>query len=609
MARGKKKRLVHAEAVGHADVRVQIAAILPNAYEVGGGIRDELAGKGEQAKDVDIAVEGLTYDELAAVLEPHGFVDPNIVGGGKLGLRLFRHGGPAEGELVKPERKESYRVFYERLSALGRVEPEVYDGEGRLVGCRLRAPWTPDDGVEISLARTERSTGVGRANFAVDVDPNFTILDDLSRRDFTVNAIARNLVTGELIDPFNGASDIANKVLRVVGTESFREDPSRIIRGLVRVAKDDLDPDAFTLDQMREHAPLLASEPVEQIWRDLEKLLAGRQAAKALRLARDVGALDHPNVLPELAPIIGFDQQSKFHSLTADEHTFHVLDHACAHDAPLHVRLAAVLHDAGKGVTAWMPVSEQDLPLLEGGRVTSEYAETHNLHFYEAKRSREDIHVACQRCRGVVRIASDGARTFLAGESCEHCGNRWFGTGHEIAGETIARECLDRMKQPGAHLPKQVALLVREHMFTDDVKPTELGARRFIQRVGRDNVEDLLLLRRCDRSSKDENGLRPEVDAQLTAWEQVVRSQMQQPLTPKELDVRGDDPARFGFKHQEVGEALRMVLEQVTVNPELNERSRGLRWLAKKAVRDGLLGEPAAEALVEQILLESEQAA
>lgn len=449
-----------------------------DSYEVGGCIRDELLGK--QAKDIDFAVCGVTYDDLVRVLEPEGIVTPNVVG-------------------------------------------------ERLVGCRLLADWTPREGVEISLARTERSTESGRANFDVSTDPRLGILDDLGRRDFTVNAIARSVRSGQLVDPFGGALDIAAMKLRVIGPDSFHDDPSRILRGLVRVAKDGFIPDSKTLRQMQVHAYKLAVEPAEQIYLELDRLLAGDKAAQALRIGRSAWALQV--ALPELAPIIGFVQESQYHDLSCDEHTFEVVDHACRYKASQVVRWAALFHDSGKPASAWR-------------------GKDGNLHFY---RNSKD----------------PNSRS------------------HEEIGGEITRAAFNRLQQPPMEFRIRVIQLVEEHMFTDSVKIDPLRARRFIQRVGRDRVDDLLLLRRCDREAKGYGPIAPEQDAALTAWEDLVAQERNQPLMIKDLVVGGHDALALGFEGKEIGALLNDVLFNVTDNPELNTRESLLPMMERRAIKQG----------------------
>jgi len=279
-----------------------------DAYLVGGAVRDEQLGL--ESKDADFVVPGVDYAGLRKLLEPHGRVEELEVAGRQVGARL-----------------------YPRDPSLRRLAPA---------------------GIEFAPPRAERSTGPGRHDFEIVADPSLSIEDDMARRDFTVNAIARRLETGELVDPFHGAEDLERRVLRTVGPRSFEEDPLRIVRGLRLVSQLGLEPDEPTLDQMREHAAsvrLVSGERVGGGLRadgmgELSKLLLGRQPAKALLLARDTGVL--VALLPEFEDALGFAQDSERQSLPLDEHIFAVVQAAADAGASLAVRLAGLLHDLGK---------------------------------------------------------------------------------------------------------------------------------------------------------------------------------------------------------------------------------------------------------------------
>ena len=279
-----------------------------DAYLVGGAVRDEQLGL--ESKDADFVVPGVDYDGLRRALEPHGRVEELEVAGRRVGARLY----PKDRNV------------------------------------RAAAP----AGIEFAPPRAERSTGPGRHDFEIAADPSLSIEDDMARRDFTVNAVARRLETGDLVDPFGGVDDLKNGILRTVGPRSFAEDPLRIVRGLRLVSQLGLTPDEDTLQQMRDEADSVRLVSGERIGGglhadglgELSKLLLGAQPARALRLARDTGVLTA--LLPELAPTIGFVQDSKRQHLPLDEHIFEVVQAAADADASLAVRLGALLHDAGK---------------------------------------------------------------------------------------------------------------------------------------------------------------------------------------------------------------------------------------------------------------------
>jgi tRNA nucleotidyltransferase (CCA-adding enzyme) len=279
-----------------------------DAYLVGGAVRDEQLGL--DSKDADFVVPGVDHDGLRRALAPHGRVEDLEVAGRLVGARLYPR------------------------------DPEL----------RKLAP----AGIEFAPTRAERSTGPGRHDFEIVADPALSIEDDLARRDFTVNAMARRLGTGELVDPLGGASDLNRGVLRTVRPTSFAEDPLRLVRGLRLVSQLGLEPDDATLEQMRAEADgvrLVSGERIGGGLRadgmgELSKLLLGREPAKALRLARDTGVLTA--LLPEFEPAIGFELNSERQNLPLDEHIFAVVQATADSGARLVVRLGALLHDLAK---------------------------------------------------------------------------------------------------------------------------------------------------------------------------------------------------------------------------------------------------------------------
>jgi tRNA nucleotidyltransferase (CCA-adding enzyme) len=290
------------------DVADYVRSLGLDAWMVGGAVRDELLGR--PVKDTDFVVPGLGHRELADALAPHGKVEDLVVAGRHVGVRLYPRGQEA----------------------------------------RKLAP----AGIEFAPPRIERSTGPGRHDFEIVADPSLPLEEDMRRRDFTVNAIARRLSTGEILDPLGGREDLERRKLRTTSAESFRDDPLRIVRGLRFVSELDLDPDDETLAQMKSSAGQVPHVSAERIGGglaadglgELSKLVLGARPAKALRLARDTGVL--VQVLPEYAPAVGYRQRSDRQHLTLDEHLFAVVQATADAGAELRVRLAALLHDLGK---------------------------------------------------------------------------------------------------------------------------------------------------------------------------------------------------------------------------------------------------------------------
>ena len=205
--------------------------------------------------------------------------------------------------------------------------------------------------VDVALPRTEQSTGVHHRDFQISADPSLSLETDLMRRDFTVNAMARRLSDGALIDPFGGERDLERRVLRVVGdaNERFLEDPLRMLRLARFIAKLAFAPDPVTARAAADHAALIGSVAPERIQTELLGLLSSRSSSAilaALRFLRDAGLLSV--IIPEFAPCTGFDQANPHHDLTLDEHIFQAVYHAASRDTSSLVRLALLLHDIGK---------------------------------------------------------------------------------------------------------------------------------------------------------------------------------------------------------------------------------------------------------------------
>ncbi len=169
-----------------------------------------------------------------------------------------------------------------------------------------------------------------------------TVEEDLSRRDFMVNAMAFSPQTG-LIDPFGGQKDLNDRLLRAVGDpeKRFDEDALRILRGLRFAARLGFAIEADTARAMLARRQLLSALAAERVQAELLPTLCAPGAVAVLRQYRDIFAV----ILPELAPMFDFDQQNKHHLYDVWEHTLHALEHTPTRAA---LRLAVLLHDCGK---------------------------------------------------------------------------------------------------------------------------------------------------------------------------------------------------------------------------------------------------------------------
>lgn len=173
------------------------------------------------------------------------------------------------------------------------------------------------------------------------------IKTDLSGRDFTINALAFSLSERKLCDPFHGAKDLQQKILRAVGNPEmrFKEDPLRILRMVRFGAAQKRKVHKATLLAAKRLAPSLESVSIERIGAEFEKILMSADPAAAIRQIKDLGLL--PLFVPELVDAVGF-QQNKFHIHDVFEHTLWVLRRS---RPLLELRLAALFHDVGKPYT------------------------------------------------------------------------------------------------------------------------------------------------------------------------------------------------------------------------------------------------------------------
>jgi len=266
------------------------------ALFVGGCVRDKLMG--HEPKDWDLEVYGLEPARLRALLDQFGPV--NVVG-------------------------EAFTVYKLGLD------------------------------LDVSLPRRERKSGRGHRAFVIEGDPSMTIEDATRRRDFTINAILEDPLTGEIIDPFGGQKDIEKKVLKAVSADTFSEDSLRVLRAAQLAARFEFDIDDETVALCR--AIALNDLPAERVWGEVEKLLLrARRPSVGLGWLRKLGAIEQ--LFPEIASLIEVPQDPEWHP-EGDVfiHTQLVVDRAreLIDDLPyakqVTVMLASLAHDFGKPST------------------------------------------------------------------------------------------------------------------------------------------------------------------------------------------------------------------------------------------------------------------
>ena len=263
-----------------------------NLYLVGGAVRDELLGK--TIHDEDYCVTGITAEQFQ---------------------KLF------------PEAHIRGKAF------------AVFDIDGK----------------EFAMARTESKQGTGHKEFEIKTDPKITIEEDLSRRDITINAIAKDVLTGEIVDPFNGREDLKNKIIRAT-TKHFKEDPLRVYRVARFSAQLGFDVENETINQMMKLKSELNSLSSERVFTELRKALATEKPSIFFEILRKANVLDVH--FKEIQNLIGVEQPPKYHPEgDAYNHTMLVLDMASdltkdyEEERKLEIRFSTLVHDLGKGVT------------------------------------------------------------------------------------------------------------------------------------------------------------------------------------------------------------------------------------------------------------------
>ncbi len=212
----------------------------------------------------------------------------------------------------------------------------------------------PETGEEYALARTERKQGQGYHGFVFQADSGVTLEEDLRRRDLTVNAMAQDPDTGEIIDPYGGQTDLQTGVLRHV-SEAFEEDPLRVLRVARFAAKlaplgFEVAPETLALMRRMSASGELSALTPERVWKEVEKALMTEAPQVFFQVLHQVDALSV--LFPEIAALDGVPQPVKWHPEgDALTHTWLVLRAASGLRQNVAVRFAALVHDVGKGLT------------------------------------------------------------------------------------------------------------------------------------------------------------------------------------------------------------------------------------------------------------------
>jgi len=361
-----------------------------------------------------------------------------------------------------------------------------------------------------------------------------TLEEDLSRRDFTINAIALKVGSGakqhELIDPFDGQKDINQKLIRTVGDpiQRFNEDALRLLRA-VRLTVQLGCPEEWkieekTFEALLANASLLDMISKERVRDELIKIImsdpykhSGKGGAQeGIVLLKDTGLLHY--IIPELEQGIGCTQ-NKHHVYTVFDHNMYSLGFAAKFGYNLETRLAALLHDVGK------PKSKRG----EGPDST----------FY----------------------------------------------GHEVVGANMTKKILKRLKFPD-DIVQKVTTLVRYHLFYYNVDEVTMpSVRRLVVKVGTDNMKDLVHLRMSERLG---SGVPKAKPYKLRHFEFMVEKALHDPISVIMLKVNGYDimETLSLAPGPKIGNILNAFMNEVLDEPSKNEREYMLKRIHELGALD-----------------------
>lgn len=438
---------------------------------VGGGVRDWLLGLAP--KDFDVEVAGVDFEQLRRALAPFGVTD--VVG-------------------------RSFGVVKVRSAATG----AEYD---------------------FSLPRRESKTGAGHRGFAVAPDPALSDADAAARRDFTVNAIACDPFTGELIDPFDGQADLRARRLRHTSA-AFVEDPLRVLRAFQLAARFDFTLAPETAALCRTIADSYAELPVERVWGEWDKW-----ATKATKPSRGLAVLEETGWLrhfPEVAALRGTPQDPEWHPEgDVFTHTQHCLD-------ALVTLPEWIDSDAARRRLLLLAVLAHDF----GKPSTTAYAEK----------------------RGAMH---------------------WISPGHESAGGPLAVSFLRQIGAP-LELDRPLCELVIHHLVHHHGaggKFSDAQVRRLARKLAPATIDDLALVMRADALGRPPLSS-PESLALIETLQTTARALALQHAAPRPI-VLGRHLIALG--HQP-GPAFKRVLEaafEAQLDGAFHDESGGVIWLRR----------------------------
>lgn len=370
--------------------------------------------------------------------------------------------------------------------------------------------------VEITPYRTEEDYRDGRHPEKVEWAK--TIEEDLSRRDFTINALAYRPAKDKLVDLFDGKKDLKEEIIRAVGDpeERFGEDALRMMRAARFATVLEFKIEKETKEAIKENSSLLKDISNERIKEELLKIIMSKNAATGIEILRRLKLLKH--IIPELEE--GYEvAQNKHHVYDCYEHSILSLKYAAENDYNMHVRLAALLHDVGK-------------PEVKEG-------EGEEATFYN----------------------------------------------HEVVGAKTAKKILKRLKFSNKDI-KKIVKLVRYHLFYYNVGEVgESSVRRLVRNVGKENIDDLIKVRKADRIG---SGVPKAEPYKLRHLQYVIEKVSRDPISTEMLKIDGNEVMEILDidPGPAIGNILTVLLGKVLADPDRNNKQFLVREVKKLGEMD-----------------------
>jgi len=401
---------------------------------------------------------------------------------------------------------------------------------GKSFGVYLFRPKRAKDSIEIAFPRTEVSTGDGHRDFVVHSDPAMSIEEDSLRRDFPLNAMYLDIDSidenGEfdrraIIDFHNGLEHIHRRLVVAVGNPEDRihEDPLRMMRAMVLVARTGYRLEGNTFGAIKRYAKLTSTVAPERIRDELIKIMETEKPSRAFKTMARTGLI--LEVIPELADCIGCGQNPKHHSYPVFEHLIYATDAACGLTESLTVRFSALCHDLGKAPTR------------------------------------------------AVKPGGDGP-------------NDVSFHNHEIVSTRLAFQMFNRLRFP-KDFTEDVIHLVRYHQYKYDREWTDKAVRRFIRNCGitRDELDNLdghpqFLLRQADRMGNE-----LKVHLPITQKQRDFQARLREVYEKssahslRDLKVDGKDLMEYFELDASpvVGKVIKFLFDAVEETPRLNTKA------------------------------------